>query len=166
MAPFRNLSSIFCDSRFQCLDLIILSHFNILLNLLFALYCSTCLPYQVNICKTDPNRRQVSHVFDLKILNCTDHKRILSITDYTNLIPGFCNANGFLVSSVHLCNTQRACLRTYVRSLPILIYIFENVNQKRVHAWEICSRSAACCLSNSKNARVGSHLTSDVILSE
>ena len=41
---FSEIFLNFCDSRFQCLDLIILSHFNILLNLLFALYCSTCLP--------------------------------------------------------------------------------------------------------------------------
>ena len=70
-----------------------------------------------------------------------------------------------MVFSFLLCTfaiRKRACLRTYVRSLPILIYIFENVNQKACPCLEICSRSAACCLSNSRmpESEVTSHLMS------
>ena len=70
-----------------------------------------------------------------------------------------------MVFSFLLCTfaiRKRACLRTYVRSLPILIYIFKKVNLKACPCLEICSRSAACCLSNSRmpESEVTSHLMS------
>ena len=121
-------------------------------------------PYQVNICKTDPNRLPSLTCVRLENTQLYWPQAYTFDTDYTNLIPGFCYANGFLVSSVHLCNTQKGLLTNLCSFSPHINIYFWKCQPKSVSI--LGNLQQKCCLLfiEFKNARIGSHLTSDVIL--